>query len=72
MAQSLQPHATAAHESTRALERALASASLQWGDATRQSFDQRHSEVIVASGRKVANDLSSLAQQLAAALASLS
>jgi hypothetical protein len=72
MAQSLQPHATGVRESTRALERALGSSRSQWGDATRQSFDQRHAEVVVASGRKVADGLAALAQELAAALASLS
>lgn len=71
MAASLSASATAAQESIRALERALASSRSQWGDATRQSFDQRHAEVAVASGRKVASELSALAQELAAALASL-
>lgn len=72
MAQSLQPHATSAQESVRALERALASSRSQWDDATRQSFDQQHAEVVVASGRSVANELASLAQELAGALAFLS
>jgi Mrp family chromosome partitioning ATPase len=72
MAQSFLPQATGVQESTRALQRALASSRSQWGDATRQSFDQRHAEVIVASSRKVADDLAALAQELAAALASLS
>jgi hypothetical protein len=72
MAQSLQPQAAGAKESARALERAIALSRSQWGDATRQSFDQRHAEVIVASGRKVADDLASLAQELAGALASMS
>lgn len=71
MAQSLQGHATGAQESARALERALASSRSQWDDATRQSFDQRHAEVVVASGRKVANELVSLAQELASILASM-
>ena len=72
MAQSLQPQATDAQESVRALERALAASRSQWDDATRQSFDQRHAEVIVAFGRSAANELVSLAQELASALASLS
>ena len=59
------------YESVRALERALASSRSQWDDATRQTFDQRYAEVVVASGRKVANELSSLAQELAGALVSL-
>jgi hypothetical protein len=71
MAQSLSHHATLAQESIRSLERALASSRSQWSDAARQSFDQRHVEVIVSSGRKVAVELSSLAQQLSAALSSL-
>lgn len=72
MSQSLQPHATAARESVHALERALASSRSQWDDAMRQSFDQQHVEMIVASGRSVANELTSLAQELAGALAFLS
>ena len=72
MAQSLQPQATGAEESARALERALTSSRSQWGDATRKSFDQRHAEGIVTSGRKVADDLAALAQELAGALASMS
>jgi len=71
VATSLHPHATGAQESVRALERALASSRSPWDDATRRSFDQRHAEVLVASGRTVANELASLAQELAAALASL-
>lgn len=71
MAHSLEPQATAAHESVRALERALASSCSQWNDATRQAFDQRRTDVIVVSGREVADVLTSLAQELAAALASL-
>lgn len=71
MAISLTPRAALAQESVRALERALSASRTQWGDAARQEFDQRHAEVIVASGRNVARELSDLAQQLAAALASL-
>lgn len=71
MVHSLEPQATTAHESVRALERALASSCSQWNDATRQAFDQRHTEVIVASGRTVADELTSLAREFAAALASL-
>lgn len=71
MAASLSSRATQAQEVTRSLERALASSRSQWGDATRQSFDQRHADNIVASGRKAADELASLAQELAAALASL-
>jgi hypothetical protein len=72
VARSLQPQATGARESVRALERALASSRSQWDDATRGAFDQRHAEVLVASGRKVANELASFAQELTAALASVS
>lgn len=72
MTHSLQPQAAGAQESTRVLERALASSRSQWDDATRQSFDQRHAELVVASGRKVARELASLAQELADALAALS
>jgi hypothetical protein len=72
MGPSLHPHATGAREAVRALERTLASTRSQWDDATRRSFDQRHAEVLVAEGRKAANELASLAQELAAALASLS
>ncbi len=72
MIHSLHPHATAAEDSVRSLERALASSRSQWNDATRQSFDRRHADVVVTSGRKVANELASLAQELAGALAFLS
>lgn len=71
MATSFTSHATAAQELVHALERALALSLSQWGDATRQSFDRRHAEVAVASGRKVASELSAFAQELSMALASL-
>jgi hypothetical protein len=71
VAQSLEPQATGAQESVRALERALAAARSQWDDATRQSFDQRQAEGIVAAGRSAASALASLAQELASALSSL-
>ena len=71
MVQSLDSRATQAQEAIRTLERALASTRSQWSDATRQSFDERHVDVIVPSGRKVADELASLAQELAAALGSL-
>jgi len=71
MAASLGSRATQAQEVARSLERALAASRSQWGDATRQSFDQRHADVIVSSGKKVADELSSLAQELASAIESL-
>lgn len=71
MAQPLSSRATQAKDAARTLERALASSRSQWGDATRQSFDQRHADLIVSSGRRVADELNSLAQELAATLASL-
>lgn len=71
MAPSLTSRAAQAREAARTLERELASSRSQWSDATRQSFDQRHADVIVSSGRKVADELNSLAQELVAALASL-
>ena len=71
MTYSIQPHAAAAKESVRTLERSLSASRSHWNDATRQSFDQRHAETIVASGRKTANELTSLAQDLANALSSL-
>ena len=71
MMQSLQPQATAAHEAVRALERTLASTRPGWEDEKRRSFDQRHADVVVAAGRRVAEELTSLAQDLASALASV-
>jgi|APMI01.1.fsa_nt_gi hypothetical protein len=71
MATPLTSHATAAQEAVRALERSLTSSRSQWGDATRQAFDKRYAEPAVESGRKAAADLSTLAQQLASALAAL-
>lgn len=71
MALSLQSQAVGAADAVRSLERALAASRPQWNDSTRQAFDQRHAEMIVASGRKVAGELVSLAQELAGALASL-
>lgn len=71
MTHSLQPQAAAAQEAVRSLERALTSSRSQWADATRQSFDQRQADVLVTSGRMVADELSSLAQELTSALASL-
>lgn len=71
MAESLLAQATSAQESVRALESALALSRSQWNDATRLVFDQRYADVVVTSGRNVANELVSLAQELASALASL-
>lgn len=71
MIASLSSRATAAQESVRALERALESSRSQWGDATRQAFDQRHADVLLASGRKVASELAASASELASVLASL-
>ena len=68
MKHSLQPHAAAAQEAARSLERALTSSRAQWDDATRQSFDRRHADVVVTSGRKVSDELASLAQELANAM----
>jgi hypothetical protein len=71
MTQSLQPQAAAAHEAVRTLERTLASTRPTWDDARRQSFDQRHADVVVAAGRRAADELASLAQLLASALTSV-
>jgi hypothetical protein len=71
VAESLLAQATSAQESVRALESALALSRSQWNDATRLVFDQRYADVVVTSGRNVANELVSLAQELASALASL-
>jgi hypothetical protein len=71
MTPSLQPQATAAREAVRALERTLASTRPGWDDEKRQSFDQRHADVVVAAGRRLADELTSLAQDLASALASV-
>ena len=71
MAQSLAPVASAAREALGALERALATSRSQWDDPTRRSFDQRYLEVVVASGRKIADDLTVLSQELTGLLASL-
>ena len=71
MPHALGSRAAEAQECARTLERALASARSQWGDATRQAFDERHGDQIVSAGRKVADELNNLAQELASALASL-
>jgi hypothetical protein len=71
MTQSLQPQATAAREAVRTLEPTLVSTRPGWNDARRQSFDQRHAVVVVAAGRGIADELASLAQELASALASV-
>ncbi len=68
---SIRPQAAAAKESVRTLERSLSASRSQWNDATRHSFDQRHAEVLLASGLRTANELTSLAQDLANALSSL-
>jgi hypothetical protein len=68
---SLEPQARAAQESVRSLERTLTDSRSRWDDATRQAFDQRHVDSVVASGRRAADELAVLARELAAALASL-
>lgn len=69
---SLHPQVVAAQDAVRSLERALTSSRSHWDDATRRSFDQRHGDVLVTSGRSVADELASLARELDAALALLS
>lgn len=71
MPHSLERYANAAVETNRSLDRALTASRSQWADPTRLTFDQQHCEVIVTSGRKVADDLESLARQLAAVMALL-
>lgn len=69
MTQSLQPQAAAAREAVRALERSLATTRSGWDDAKRQSFDRRHADVVVTAGRRVADELESLAEEMSSALA---
>ncbi len=71
MAKSLHPHAALAQDSLRALMEVLSSSRSQWDDAARQAFDQQYVEVVLASGKKVANELTSLAADLARCLAAL-
>jgi len=42
-----------------------------WYDSTRRAFDQRHGDVILDTGQKVARELEELAGELGMALASL-
>ncbi len=71
MSASLEPRASAAADSLRALERSLAAARAQWNDATRLAFDQRHAEPVLVLGRKAAADLADLARELNSALTEL-
>ena len=71
MRQSLRPHAAAALEAVRSLDRALEAARPGWNDAKRQSFDQQYADGIVAAGRRIANDLASLSEDLEIALSSV-
>lgn len=64
MPASLEPHAREAAEALRVLDRSLDLASTQWNDSTRASFDQRHVEPLLRSGRIVASELAELARQL--------
>lgn len=68
---SLEPQASGAAEALRALERALAETSSQWNDSTRQAFDQRYTEPLLASSRKAASELADLARELSSALREL-
>lgn len=68
---SLEPQAAGARESVRSLERVLADVRSQWDDATRHAFDQRHAEPVVLAGRKAAEELATLAREMAGALAAL-
>lgn len=72
MRQALQPYAAAAREATRTLARGLAASRSQWNDTTRREFDQRHLDALTAASMTVAQELDSYAQELAAALASIS
>jgi hypothetical protein len=68
---SLEPLVRIAQESARSLERSLADSRSHWDDATRGTFDRRYIDSVVGVGRKSADELAQLAQELAAALASL-
>lgn len=68
MTQSLHPQATAAREAVRALERTLAATRSGWDDSKRHSFDHRHADVVVASGRRLADELEALAREMSSAL----
>jgi len=68
---SLEGLARAAQDSVRTLERALVDSRSHWYDSTRRAFDQRHGDVILDTGQKVARELEELAGELGMALASL-
>lgn len=68
---SLQGNAELAQDSIRTLERMLSSSRAEWNDSTRQVFDQRHGEAIIASGRDAARALQALARELDFAVALL-
>lgn len=71
MAESLDAAARTANEALRALERAAADSRSTWDDATRNAFDRRYSDQILAAGKKAASELQSLASDLATALRGL-
>jgi len=71
MGASLDGRAREATEAMRALERALADARTQWNDATRQSFDQRYIEPLLAAGRRAERQLADLAKELHSAVVEL-
>ena len=71
MGASLDPHASAAADALRALERALAQARSQWNDPVRNAFDQRYAEPVIASAVRSVNELAGLARELKSALRAL-
>jgi hypothetical protein len=68
---AIDSHATALNGALRTLERALADTRSGWDDQARHAFDRRLADPVVAGGRKVADQLSRLAQDLAAAARTL-
>lgn len=71
MRYSIRPHAAAASDAVRALERDLTAARLSWDDTSRLAFDRAHADPVLAAGRHVAEELSSLAEDLSSALSSV-
>jgi hypothetical protein len=64
---ALDPHASALDDALRALERSLNDSRAYWDDQARHAFDRRFADPVVTGGRRVANQLMQLTQDLAAA-----
>jgi uncharacterized protein YukE len=64
--------AAALGQALQSLERSLEATRSSWDDSARRVFDHRHADALVLEGRRMVDELTQLAQDLASAARTLS